>query len=124
MGLFKTIYRKTNLNVRDISDLFGPLFMKEGYTSDFLFIGSEKHMIYTNGSFDFDFWWERGNRPVLFLKRYGVAIETDIYQALIKKSAGHIRPIGAQIFFIYSKLDKEIYYKEHYDFVLKTLSQQ
>lgn len=121
MEIFRKIYWKTNLNARDVSDLFGSLFTKEGYTSEFISKGREKHMIYTNGLLAFDFWWETGNRPVLFLSKNGVAVETNIYQALLDKNAMHIKPIGAQIYFINSKLDKDIYLKEHYDFVLNYL---
>ena len=117
MNIFKTLFWKTNANARDVNYYLSELFTKEGFTSEFTFEGSEKHIIYSNGTIDFDFWWQRGNRPTLFLRNNGEQISTTVFESLRKK-CGPKQTVGEQIYYINAKMDKDDYYGEHLSFIL------
>lgn len=117
MGILSNLFWITNSNARDVKYYLNELFIKEGFTAAYVFDGSEKHIIYSNGKIDFDLWWERGNRPTLFLRKNGEQIVTTVYESLIKKHAPK-QTIGEQIYYINSKLDKDDYYNEHHSFIL------
>lgn len=117
MNIFKTLFWKTSANSRDVKYYLHDLFVKEAYTPAFTFVGSDKHIVYSNGVIEFDFCWQRGNRPALFLRKNGEQIETTVYESLIKNHAPK-QTIGEQIFYINSKLDKDVYYSEHRSFIL------
>ena len=116
MEIFSNLFWKVNANARDVRYYLSDLFVKEGFKLESSFVGSEKHMVYSNGIIDFDFWWERGNRPTLFLRKNGEQIVTTVFESLIKKHAPK-QTIGEQIYYINSKLDKDDYYNEHHSFV-------
>lgn len=117
MGIFNSIFWKVNSTSRDIRDVLSPLFLEQGYISECKFVGSEKHIIYSNGSVEFDFKWERGNRPTLSLKKDGNQIEATVYKVLFDKHTPQNSTIGEKIYYINSKLDKEVFYNEHLTFV-------
>ncbi len=117
MSIFKSLFFKINTNARDVKYYLNEVLTKEGFQAEYSFVGSVNHVVYSKGDIDFDFWWETGNRPTLFLRRNGESIKTTVYENLIQKHAPR-ETVGGKIYFIYSKLDKEVYYKEHELFIL------
>jgi hypothetical protein len=116
MGIFEKLYFRMNGNARDVTDLFSPLLLKEGYHLK-VSKKHERHIVYSNGKIDFDFWWVKGNRPTLFIRDSGEMIRTDIYDKLIQKHGAKNAHLGKISHYIYSKLDKDLYFEEHYRFV-------
>ena len=121
MNIFKTLFWKVNANSRDIKHYLNDLFVKEAFQPEFAFVGYDKHIVYSNGVIEFDFCWQRGNRPTLFLRKNGKHIETTVYESILKNYAPK-KTIGEQIFFINSKLDKDVYYSEHRLFILNYIN--
>ena len=117
MGIFKNIFWITSESARDVKYYLSDLFVKESFTAELTFVDSDRHIVYSNGIIEFDFCWQRGNRPTLFLRKNGVHIETTVYESLMKNHAPK-QTIGEKIFYINSKLDKDIYYGEHHSFIL------
>src|SRR5688572_10214795 len=117
MSLFKKLFFNINPTARDVKYYLKEVFEKQGFSASFSFAGSVNHMVYSKGEIDFDFWWETGNRPTLFLRKSGEQVKTSVYDNLIRKHAPK-ETIGGKIYFVYSKLDKESYYKEHELFIL------
>lgn len=117
MGILSNLFWKTNANARDVKYYLSELFIKEGFNLESTFEGSENHMVYSNGTIDFDFWWQRGNRPTLFLRKNGEQIETTVFESL-RKNCGPKQTIGEQIYYINAKMDKDVYYGEHQTFIL------
>ncbi len=117
MGILINLVWITNANARDVRYYLSDLFIKEGFKLESTFEGSENHMVYSNGTIDFDFWWQRGNRPTLFLRKNGEQIETTVFESL-RKNCGPKQTIGEQTYYINAKLDKDVYYGEHQSFIL------
>jgi hypothetical protein len=117
MGILSNIFWKINSTARDVRDVLSPAFFEHGFVLESKFVGSEKHMIYTKGLLEFDFKWERGNRPTLYLKKDGNQVEATVYKQLFDRHTPQNSTIGEKIYYINSKLDKDVYYNEHLLFV-------
>lgn len=117
MGICKSLFFAVNPHSRDLQYYLNPVFKKEGFEKVFSWNDSKNHILYSNGKMVFDFWWVHGSRPTLFLRNNGEQIKTTVYDSLIEKYAPK-ESIGGKIHFLNSKLDREIYYKEHELFII------
>lgn len=117
MSIFEKIFFSINTTSRDIKETFSPLLLGLGYELNMFFENSERHVVYTQGDIEFDFLWENGQRPALFLKRNGEYLKTDVYQKIVDKYAPKNFSVGQTSFYINSKMSKDKYYDEHLLFV-------
>lgn len=117
MKILEKIFFKTNTTARDVKETFGPLLLGKGYELNMFFENHERHIMYKKENVEFDFWWENGQRPALFLKRNGEYLKTNVYQTIVDKYAPKNFSVGQTSFFINSKMSKDKYYDEHLLFV-------
>ncbi|HEY0029354.1 MAG TPA: hypothetical protein VGC65_01250 [Bacteroidia bacterium] len=117
MSILQKIFFKISSTAKDIEETFDPLLLENQYKKSRFFSNSERHIKYEKGNVQFDFLWNDGHRPVLFLSKNGSNVKTTIYQNLVKKHAPPNAPIGQVSFFIYTKLDKDKYYNEYAEFI-------
>ena len=119
MAIFEKIFWKVSANSRYLNEFFQTLLIEENsFEVSRFFNGRENHVLYKKNDIEFDFWWERGNRPVLFLRKSDVATETTIYASLMSKHRGGSKDsIGQNTYFLFEKLDIDSYFEEHVSFV-------
>lgn len=118
MKIFEKIFWKISKNAGYVSEFFDHLLLAENFEVSRFFEGSESHIVYKRGDLEFDFWWEKGNRPVLFLRKENRPVETTIYSNLMSKYRGSSKDsIGQNTYFVFEKLDIDDYFSEHVLFV-------
>ncbi|CAN5367769.1 hypothetical protein BH10BAC1_BH10BAC1_02260 [soil metagenome] len=122
MAIFEKTFWKISKNSRLVTEFFDDFLTKENFTVSRFFSGRENHIVYKRGDVEFDFWWERGNRPVLFLRKSNESAPTDIYSKLMSKHRGASKDsIGQNTYYLFEKLDIDSYFDEHVSFVKEYL---
>ncbi|MFL5764826.1 MAG: hypothetical protein ACJ77K_12855 [Bacteroidia bacterium] len=116
MTFASNIYFRISGSAKDITERFSDLLLKQGFDIKMI-RDSENHIIYSRAETEFDFWWTAGTRPTLFVRKSGEAVRSDIYDKLMEKHGSKKIPLGKLSHYIYSKLDKDLYYNEHYLFI-------
>jgi hypothetical protein len=116
MTVLANIFFKISGSARDVTERFDDLLLKQGFEIKMV-RDKENHIIYSREEIEFDFWWTAGTRPTLFIRKKGEPVRSDIYDRLMTKHGSKKIPIGKLSHYIYSKLDKDLYYDEHYSFV-------
>lgn len=122
MAILEKTFWKISKNSRLVTEFFDEFLIQENFVVSRFFNDRENHIVYKKDDLEFDFWWERGNRPVLFLRKSNESVPTDIYSKLMSKHRGSSKDsMGQKTYYLFEKLDIDSYFEEHVSFVKEYL---